>query len=117
MPEGILPKCLNKEQTRNVLAEVHIGSCGNHLGGKTLAQKVLRQGYFCPIMVEDAKEFSRKCESCQKFATVSHVPAIPMEPVKITCRFDQWGIDIVGPFPLAAAQKKFMIMVVEYFSK
>ncbi|KAL2228882.1 UNVERIFIED_CONTAM: Gag-Pol polyprotein [Sesamum indicum] len=40
-----------------------------------------------------------------------------MEPIKIACPFDQWGIDIVGPFPPAQAQKKFIIVAVEYFSK
>ncbi|KAL0416177.1 UNVERIFIED_CONTAM: hypothetical protein Slati_3449600 [Sesamum latifolium] len=40
-----------------------------------------------------------------------------MEGIKIACPFDQWGIDIVGPFPLAPAQKKFMIVAIEYFSK
>ncbi|KAL0420546.1 UNVERIFIED_CONTAM: hypothetical protein Slati_3077500 [Sesamum latifolium] len=40
-----------------------------------------------------------------------------MEPVRIACPFDQWGIDIVGPFPSAVAQKKFMIVAVEYFTK
>ncbi|KAL2246103.1 UNVERIFIED_CONTAM: Gag-Pol polyprotein [Sesamum indicum] len=40
-----------------------------------------------------------------------------MQPVQIACPFDQWGIDIVGPFPPAQAQKKFIIVAVEYFSK
>ncbi|KAL2235265.1 UNVERIFIED_CONTAM: hypothetical protein Sindi_1258700 [Sesamum indicum] len=40
-----------------------------------------------------------------------------MEPVKIECPFVQWGIDIVGPFPPAQGQKKFLIVAVEYFSK
>ncbi|KAL2230406.1 UNVERIFIED_CONTAM: Gag-Pol polyprotein [Sesamum indicum] len=40
-----------------------------------------------------------------------------MTPVSVTCPFDQWGIDILGPFPPARAQKKFLIVAVEYFSK
>ncbi|KAL0427473.1 UNVERIFIED_CONTAM: Ribonuclease HI [Sesamum latifolium] len=34
----------------------------------------------------------------------------PIRSDKISCPFDQWGIDIVGPFPLAAVHKKFMIV-------
>ncbi|KAL0430801.1 UNVERIFIED_CONTAM: Pol polyprotein [Sesamum radiatum] len=37
--------------------------------------------------------------------------------VRIACPFDQWGIDILGPFPPAVAQKKFIIVAVEYFTK
>ncbi|KAL2226664.1 UNVERIFIED_CONTAM: hypothetical protein Sindi_2025100 [Sesamum indicum] len=66
-PEGILLKCLDGERSQYVMKEIHEGSCRNHSGGRSLAQKILRQGYFWPIMVEDAKEFSKKCESCHKF--------------------------------------------------
>ncbi|KAK4397623.1 hypothetical protein Sango_1237800 [Sesamum angolense] len=36
---------------------------------------------------------------------------------KIACPFDQWGIDILGPFPPASGQKKFNMVAVEYCSK
>nr|KYP68808.1 Pol polyprotein [Cajanus cajan] len=31
--------------------------------------------------------------------------------------FNKWGIDILGPFSIAVRQLKFLIMVVDYFSK
>ncbi|KAL0457775.1 UNVERIFIED_CONTAM: hypothetical protein Slati_0404700 [Sesamum latifolium] len=31
--------------------------------------------------------------------------------------FRQWGIDIVGPFPLACGQRKFLLVAVDYFTK
>ena len=31
--------------------------------------------------------------------------------------FTQWGIDIVGPFPTAPAQKKLLLVATDYFSK
>ncbi|KAL2238352.1 UNVERIFIED_CONTAM: Transposon Ty3-G Gag-Pol polyprotein [Sesamum indicum] len=115
--EGPLLKCLNHEQAEYVLKEIHEGSCGNHSGARSLALKVTRQGYFWPTLVKDAKALVQKCESCQKFSSRIHVPATPLEPVQITCPFDQWGIDILGPLPPAKAQKKFIILAVEYFSK
>ncbi|KAL0313456.1 UNVERIFIED_CONTAM: Gag-Pol polyprotein [Sesamum radiatum] len=114
---GPLLKYLDKERAEYVLREIHEGSCGNHSGGRSLAQKVTRQGYFWPSLVKDATEFAKKCESFQRYAALIHSPATPMEPVRIACRFDQWGIDIVGPFPPAIAQKKFIIVAVEYFTK
>lgn len=44
-------------------------------------------------------------------------PASVMKPVLFACPFDQWDTDIVGPFPIALAQKKFLLVVVDYFSK
>ncbi|KAL0439228.1 UNVERIFIED_CONTAM: hypothetical protein Slati_2405800 [Sesamum latifolium] len=33
------------------------------------------------------------------------------------CPFMQWGMDIVGPFPLAAGQRKFLLVSIDYFTK
>ena len=38
--------CLNEDQAKYVLQEVHEGVCRNHSSGRALAHKVLRQGYY-----------------------------------------------------------------------
>lgn len=67
--------------------------------------------------MKDATDFAHRCERCQVHGNLMHQPATPMEIIPIACPFDQWGIDILGPFPQARAQKKFIIVAVEYFSK
>ncbi|KAL0451365.1 UNVERIFIED_CONTAM: hypothetical protein Slati_1114600 [Sesamum latifolium] len=47
-PEGMLMKNLDNERAEYVMKEIHGGSCGNHSGGRSLAQNITRQGYFCP---------------------------------------------------------------------
>ncbi|KAL0395968.1 UNVERIFIED_CONTAM: hypothetical protein Scaly_0045200 [Sesamum calycinum] len=37
-------KCLDPERAEYVLKEIHEGSCGNNSGGRSLADKILRQG-------------------------------------------------------------------------
>ncbi|KAL2246121.1 UNVERIFIED_CONTAM: hypothetical protein Sindi_2880300 [Sesamum indicum] len=115
--DGPLLKCLDDERALYVMREIHEGSSGNHSGARSLAQKIVRQGYYRPTLVKDSKELVKKCESCQKYASLIHQPTTSMEPVKIACPFDQWEIDIVGPFPPAQAQKKFIIVAVECFIK
>ncbi|KAL2226893.1 UNVERIFIED_CONTAM: Retrovirus-related Pol polyprotein from transposon [Sesamum indicum] len=115
--DGPLLKCLDEERALYVMREIHEGSCGNHSGARSLAQKIIRQGFYWPTVAKDSKELVKKCESCQKYASLIHQPATPVEPIKIACPFDQWGIDIVGSFPPAPAQKKFIIVAVEYFTK
>ncbi|XP_072054477.1 uncharacterized protein [Arachis hypogaea] len=41
-----LLKCLHPDQTDYVLREVHEGCCGHHIGGKALARKLVRAGYY-----------------------------------------------------------------------
>lgn len=44
-------------------------------------------------------------------------PASAMKPILSACPFDQWGIDIMGSFPTAPVQKKFLLVAVDYLSK
>ena len=39
-------KCIEGRDVDYVLKEVHEGVCGNHIGARALAGKVLRQGYY-----------------------------------------------------------------------
>ncbi|KAL2235727.1 UNVERIFIED_CONTAM: Gag-Pol polyprotein [Sesamum indicum] len=110
-------KCLDEERALYVMREIPEGSCGNHSGARSPAQKIVRQRFYWPTLAKDSKELVKKCESCQRYASLIHQPATPMEPIKIACPFDQWGIDIVGAFLPAQAQKKFIIVAVEYFTK
>ncbi|XP_025625291.1 uncharacterized protein [Arachis hypogaea] len=55
-----LLKCLHPDQTDYVLREVHEGCCGHHIGGKALARKLIRAGYYWPSMMADSKEFVKK---------------------------------------------------------
>ena len=40
-----------------------------------------------------------------------------LNPVTSLWPFTLWGMDIVGPLPIAVAQKKFMHVTTDYFSK
>jgi len=53
-------RCLEPDQATIALRELHEGECGNHAGGRNLAVKTLRTGYYWPTMRKDAIEFSRK---------------------------------------------------------
>ena len=40
------------------------------MGAKSLVRKIMRTGYFWPTMQQDAEEFVRKCDSCQRYGNV-----------------------------------------------
>jgi len=43
-------RCLSEEETNLVMLEVHEGVYGSHIGGRALAAKLLRAGYYWPNM-------------------------------------------------------------------
>ncbi|KAL0451876.1 UNVERIFIED_CONTAM: hypothetical protein Slati_1165700 [Sesamum latifolium] len=112
-----LLRCLSTEEGIHILQEIHSGCCGAHVGTRILANKALRAGYFWPTMKQDVIRLVSKCERCQKHSSLIHQPAEPLTTMLFSCPFRQWGIDIVGPFFLAAGQRKFLLVAVDYFTK
>ncbi|KAL0420627.1 UNVERIFIED_CONTAM: hypothetical protein Slati_3085600 [Sesamum latifolium] len=112
-----LLRCLSIEEGIHILQEIHSGCCGAHAGTRILANKAVRAGYFWPTMKQDAIRLVSKCERCQKHSSLIHQPAEPLTIMLPPCPFMRWGMDIVGPFPLAAGQRKFLLVAIDYFTK
>ena len=92
-----LLRCLSPGEANYALREIHEGIYGNHSGGRSLASKTLRQGYFWPTMVRDAQEFT-KCDKCQRFTTVPRLPPEELTVITNPWPFYKWGINILGPY-------------------
>ncbi|XP_077231507.1 uncharacterized protein LOC143864468 [Tasmannia lanceolata] len=99
-------KCLRPTDALYALRETHEGICGEHLGGKALAIKVLLRGLYWPTLRQDALSLVKKCEKCQKFSPTVHQPAVPMAPIISPLPFALWGMDILGPFSPASGGRE-----------
>ena len=109
--------CLTPEQGQYVLAELHEGICGNHPEGRTLAHRAHTHGYYWPTMKSDAADYVKKCDPCQRMSPILKSPVQDLVSISSLWPFAQWGIDIVGPLPTAPAQKKLLLVTIDYFSK
>ena len=45
--------CVSGDECTRIMAELHEGICGSHVGERSLASKVIRAGFFWPIVRED----------------------------------------------------------------
>nr|KYP72966.1 Pro-Pol polyprotein [Cajanus cajan] len=112
-----LLKCIDNLQAEYVMREVHEGICGSHSGGRTLAAKVLRAGNYWPTLKGDCAEFVKRCIPCQRHENVIHASATELHSISSPWPFALWGIDMLGPFPVAKGQVKFLLVAVDYFTK
>ncbi|GKV46573.1 hypothetical protein SLEP1_g53545 [Rubroshorea leprosula] len=55
-----LLRCLTPYEAEYAVREVYEGVCDTHIGGRTLARKLLRHGYYWPTMVEDTQNYVKK---------------------------------------------------------
>ena len=68
-------------------------------------------------MRADATAYVEKCNRCQRQAPISRTLAQDLTTITSSWPFAQWGIDIVGPLPIAPAQKKLLLVATDYFNK
>ncbi|XP_021833172.1 uncharacterized protein K02A2.6-like [Prunus avium] len=83
----------------------------------TTAHKAFRQGYYWPSMHRDAIAMVKKCDKCQRFGNIPHLPAEPLTPIVSPWPFAQWGLDLIRPMPQGKGQVKYAIVAVDYFTK
>ena len=68
-------------------------------------------------MQNEAQEYVKKCDQCQRFAPNIHQPRGVLNPLSNPWPFAQWGLDIMGPFPKAIKNKKYLLVYTDYFTK
>ena len=68
-------------------------------------------------MQKDALDYAKRCDQCQRFASNIHKLGGVLNPLSSPWPFAQWGLDIVGPFPKAAGNKRYLLVGTDYFTK
>jgi ribonuclease HI len=106
-----LLKCLSRAEGIELMKEIHAGLCGSHIGSKPLLGKVFRQGFYWPKVASDAAELVQKCARDQK------QPSSLTQLIQPTWPLQRWGLDLLGPLPLAQGNLKYVVVAIEYFSK
>ena len=97
---GVKLKCIPWEDGLELLAEIHGGICGSHIGSRALAGKAFRRGFFWPTALQDATALVTKCEACQFHSKKLHQPASSSPPNNPTLlAIFGLGARHTGPFP------------------
>ncbi|RDX74303.1 hypothetical protein CR513_45968, partial [Mucuna pruriens] len=47
---------------------------GTHIGGRALASKIARVGYYWPTLKTDCMNYVKKCDKCQRFVDAHKAP-------------------------------------------
>ena len=68
-------------------------------------------------MQKDAQAYVKACDKCQKFSNIIRQSIEELTPMTALWPFAQWGLDIMGPFPIVIRQLKFLVVGIDYFTK
>jgi ribonuclease HI len=114
---GILMRCINQEEDRELLTEIHGGECGSQSSSRTLVGKAFRHGFYWPFALQDAAKMVKSCKACQFHAKWIHTPTQALQMIPPSWPFAVWGVDILGPFPSAIGGYRFLFVAIDKFTK
>jgi hypothetical protein len=78
---GVLMRCITREEGCELLAEVHEGECRNHASFHTLVGKAFRYEFYWPTALQDVMELIKTCKACQFHAKQIHIPAQTLQMI------------------------------------
>ena len=99
------------------MRELHELICGLHIGGHSLATKVLRAGYYWPTLKTNTFDFTKRCRRCQEFVDILRTPLDNLHSLSSPWPFSMWVMDILEPLPKAPGVVKYLLVVIDYFTK
>nr|AAX95830.1 retrotransposon protein, putative, unclassified [Oryza sativa Japonica Group]ABG22462.1 retrotransposon protein, putative, unclassified [Oryza sativa Japonica Group] len=116
--DGVLLKCLNADQAKAAIGEVHEGICGTHQSAHKMKWLLRCAGYFWPTMLENCFRYYKRCQDCQKFGAIQRAPASAINPIIKPWPFKGWRIDMIGMInPPSSKGHKFILVATNYFTK
>jgi len=68
-------------------------------------------------MQKSSQDYVKKCNQCQKYAPNIHQLGGVLNPLSSPWPLTQWELDIVGPFPKAIGNRRYLLLATDYFTK
>jgi hypothetical protein len=96
--EDLLLKCLDSDQARVAMGEVHEGICGTHQSALKMKWLLRRAGFYLPTMMTDCFRYYKGCKKCQRFRHIQLVPAAMLHPIIKPWPFHGWGLTSLAKF-------------------
>jgi hypothetical protein len=113
---GVLWWTIGKGDTSRLLYEFHDGFCGGHFTRRITTEIFLQASYYWPTIFKDAHDYCKNCDVCQVYAQRSTSSGL-LHPIPPLGSFEKWGIDLMGPLPMARRGHRFIVVVIDYLTK
>eukprot|EP00253_Pinus_taeda_P009719 PITA_09719 len=78
-PDLMIRRCVREDEMPEILKACHGKPCGGHFVDKRTTYKILSLGYFWPFIFKDAKEYVRRCGSCQRVGKPTPSNEMPLQ--------------------------------------
>ncbi|KAL5496713.1 hypothetical protein EMCRGX_G013057 [Ephydatia muelleri] len=105
------------EEKERILESCHAGVAGSHLGRDKTIDKISAR-FFWKNMYEDIKKYVKECDVCQRMNPKFVKSNAKLHPVPVRAQvWHKVGIDLIGPLPETKKGNKYIVTLLDYFSK
>jgi len=110
----VIRRCVREDEMPKAC---HDEPCGGHFADKRKTYKILSLGYYWPSLFKDAKQYVRRCDSCQRIGRPTLSNEMPLQPQVLIEPFEKWALDFIGPINPPSKQKKYILVCTDYVTK
>ena len=71
--DQILLRCVDDNEARKIVHEIHEGVCGTHASGHVMERHIMRARYYWMTLENDCISYVRKYHKCQIYTDKIHV--------------------------------------------
>jgi transposase InsO family protein len=114
---GMMMRCISREEGIQLLCDIHSGVYGSHSSWCSIIGKAFRHSFYWSTAKDDVIEVVTKCNDCQFFQKQAMKQANPLRSIDISWPFAIWGIDIMGILPRALGGFRFLFITIDTFTK
>ena len=108
----VLPKSLKKD----ILFSMHDDLLAGHQGVTRTLYRI-KTRYYWPRLDKSVRKYVNSCKTCQHRKLKIGKPDGLMKPIICLTPFEIVAIDILGPFPLSSNKKKYIIIMIDLYSR
>ena len=101
----------------SILQAYHDCLLGGGHKGPERTYAAIRAKYYWPRMYTDVFNYAKHCHSCQESKNLVTTPLAPLHPLPVEQLFSRWHIDILGPLTTTTDGFKYVLVIIESFSK
>ena len=100
-----------------ILKEHHDAHIAGHFGMEKTLSRLRQSPYFWPKLRNTVEEWCRRCQVCARTKPANSKAKAPMQTVGAGTTLERVGIDIMGPLPETRHGNRFILVVMDYWTK
>nr|VZI47949.1 unnamed protein product [Spirometra erinaceieuropaei] len=85
--------------------------------GRNKTEAAARQRFWWPHLRDQVAIFCNTCKTCATFKAPQQRHRAPLQPMLTGFPFQRLGLDIIGPLPFTTSGHRFILVMVDYFTK